>query len=362
MATSVEDSTDSYISRRQQSWLQEQKIVLIATSVEDSSHGYRSRGQYIWLHQQKIVHMATSVEDSSHGYRSRGQYTWLHQQRIVHIATGVEDSTDSYINRRLYKHLQEQRTVLIPTAVDDSTQSYSSGGQYSYLLQWRTVLKATVVEDSTQSYCSGGQYSKLQQQRTVQIPTGVEDSTYGYMCTMVQYSMICLATQKYIVGILIQQYSRVQYAWLHRRGVQESLYSSIVEFGMPGYTKVYCRDPHTVVQQSIVCFAMYEQSVGIISWQNSTVWYPWLHRSRVWFSLYSSIVRCGMLVYRVVECRNHSTVVSLIMVFLGTEQQSIVIIVRQYSTVQYGSCGCAVSRVLCRELCVTSTVVLFLPT
>ena len=36
--------------------------------------------------------------------------------------------------------------------------------------------------------------------------------------------------------------------------------------------------------------------------------------------LYSSIVRCGMLVYRVVECRNHSTVVSIIMVCLDTEQ------------------------------------------
>ena len=221
------------------------------------------------------------------------------------------------------------------------------------LQQWRTVQIPTVVEDSTQSYCSGGQYSKLQQQRTVQVPTVVEDSTYGYMCIMVQYIMICLATQKQSVGILIQQYSRVLYAWLHRRGVQESLYSSIVVIGMLGYTGVEYWFSYTVAQYSIVCFAMYEQSVGIISWQNSTVWYAWLHRSRVWFSLYSSIVRCGMLVYRVVECRNHSTVVSLIMVCLGTEQQSIVIIVRQYSTVQYSM---VVVVVLSHEFCVVSSV------
>ena len=217
--------------------------------------------------------MATGVEDSSHGYRSRGQYSYLLQLR----------------------------SVLNATAVEDSTNTYSSGGQYSKLQQQRTVQIPTVVEDSTQSYCSGGQYSKLQQQRTVQIPTVVEDSTYGYMCIMVQYIMICLATQKQSVGILIQQYSRVQYAWLHRRGVQESLYSSIVEIGMLGYTGVEYWFSYTVVQQSIVCFAMYEQSVGIISWQNSTVWYAWLHRSRVWFSLYRSIVRCGMLGYTGVE-------------------------------------------------------------
>ena len=182
------------------------------------------------------------------------------------------------------------------------------------LQQQRTVQIPAVVEDSTQSYCSGGQYSKLQQQRTVQIPTVVEDSTYGYMCIMVQYIMICLATQKQSVGILIQQYSRVQYAWLHRRGVQESLYSSIVEIGMLGYTGVEYWFSYTVVQQSIVCFAMYEQSVGIISWQNSTVWYAWLHRSRVWFSC---------------------TVVSYGVVCSSTEQQSAGIILQWYRSLWY---------------------------
>jgi hypothetical protein len=60
-------------------------------------------------------------------------------------------------------------------------------------------------------------------------------------------------------------------------------------------------------------------------------------------SFYSGIAHYGMPGYRAVEYCSYRTVV-------------------QYSTVQYGSCGRAVSRVLCRELCVTSTVVLFLPT
>ena len=181
------------------------------------------------------------------------------------MATVVEDSIQVHLSRIQQSWLQEQKTVVMATGVEDSTHTYCSGGQYKYLQQWRTVLKATVVEDSTQSYCSGGQCSKLLQWRTVLKATAVEDSTNTYM-------------------------SRGQYIWLH-------VYHGVVHYDMPGYTKVECRDPHTVVQQSIVCLATQEQSIGFPIQQYSRDWYAWLHRSRVLVFLYSSTVEYGMLCY-----------------------------------------------------------------